>query len=233
MRLDRFISQHTSRKQARLLIARGKVLVNGHVIKDGEAMITAFCAVTMDGQRLQQNEAYYLMVNKPLGYVSATRDEQHSTVIDLINEPNREQLHIAGRLDLNSSGLLLLTNDGQWSRALTEPDKRIPKTYVVETQKPIAPDTATVFNAGIYFAYENIITKPVTLEPLSSHCARLTLYEGRYHQIKRMFGRFRNPVISIHREQIGGIKLDPLLKPGEYRPLSPNEVRSIRDQSLL
>lgn len=232
MRLDRFISQHTSRKQARLSIACGKVVVNEEVIRDGEYSISPFCTVTMNDQLLQRNTARYFMLNKPRGYVSATSDTEHSTVIELIKEPNANQLHIAGRLDRNSSGLLILTNDGKWSRVLTEPNKKTPKTYLIETKNPIHPDTAAMFFDGIYFAYENITTKPVTLEQLSSHSARLTLFEGRYHQIKRMFGRFRNPVVSIHREQIGEIKLDPILKPGEYRALSNNETLSINNPPL-
>jgi 16S rRNA pseudouridine516 synthase len=145
-------------------------------------------------------------------------------VLDLIEEPDKADLHIAGRLDFNTTGLMLLTNDGQWSRRLTLPGNKLPKVYLVETAEPIGPEYVATFARGIYFAFEDLTTQPAHLELLGSCSARLTLTEGRYHQVKRMFGHFRNRVTALHRESIGPIRLDPALHPGQYRPLRSEEI---------
>ena len=229
MRIDRFLSAlpHGSRQQARRWLASGQVRVDHQQIHDGSYPVGRFCRIELGDQLLQQRQPRYFMLNKPAGILSATEDPQHRCAVELIAAEQREGLHIAGRLDRASTGLLLLTDDGDWSSALTAPDKRIAKHYRVETGKPIHPDTAARFAEGIFFEYEGITTKPVVLEQLSERCARLTLTEGRYHQIKRMFGRFRNPVVALHREQIGAILLDPALAPGEYRALTAQEIASV------
>ncbi|MCW8883876.1 MAG: pseudouridine synthase [Motiliproteus sp.] len=229
MRVDRFLSNqpNISRKQARIYLASGQVSVAGKTVTDPNFAVTPFCQITLDGQPLQSQQARYFMLNKPTGYLSATEDDQHPTVMELLDHNDRHKLHIAGRLDRSSTGLLLLTNDGRWSQKLTEPDKQVAKIYRVTTANPIDPETAEVFADGIYFSYEGITTKPVRLEQLGDKEVRLTLYEGRYHQIKRMFGRFRNPVLTLHREQIGEIKLGSNLKPGHYRPLTDTEIASV------
>jgi 16S rRNA pseudouridine516 synthase len=146
--------------------------------------------------------------------------------MDLLVEKNinTDDLHIVGRLDLHSSGLLLLTNDGDWSRALMSPENKVAKVYEVTVEHPINGECIQAFANGMYFSYEDIITKPAQLEKLSECVAKVTLEEGRYHQIKRMFGRFRNPVLALHRVSIGEIELDADLAPGEYRALRKNEV---------
>lgn len=230
VRLDRFLSHLplASRQQARLWLAAKQVLVDGRLVTDPRHDVSAFSRIELDGALLQSRQPRYFMLHKPRGYLSATTDAEHPTALALLDEPEREQLHIGGRLDRNSSGLLLITDDGRWSRILTQPDKQIAKVYLVETEDPIDPDTAQRFAAGIYFDYEGITTKPVRLEQLDSHRVRLWLYEGRYHQIKRMFGRFRNRVVGLHRESMGAIVLDPGLAPGEYRALTQAEIASVR-----
>jgi 16S rRNA pseudouridine516 synthase len=150
-------------------------------------------------------------------------------VIDLLDHPDRHRLHIVGRLDLNSSGLLLLTNDGRWSRQLTEPQNKVAKVYRVTLANPIRPeqisDYVEAFTQGMYFPFENITTRPAGLNVLSEYVAEVTLEEGRYHQIKRMFGRFRNPVVGLHRLAIGSVILDDALMPGESRELTVEEAR--------
>src|SRR5690606_23746504 len=120
------------------------------------------------------------------GVVSATKDQQHTTVVDLLDVPNREQLHIVGRLDFNSTGLLLLTNDGRWSRRLMTPQYKVIKVYRVSLGEPITEECVMAFASGIHFPYENITTKPATLKILDRFTAEVHLMEGRYHQIKRM-----------------------------------------------
>lgn len=212
MRLDRFLSHQTrlGKKIVRQKIDAGLVSVNGSVELFNRCEVDHFTTVAMDGIVLQENEAIYLMLHKPAGYLSATSDPQHPTVIDLINEDYAADLHIAGRLDRASTGLLLLTNDGRWSRSLTEPDKKVPKIYQVELRDPVRADCAEIFSQGIYFAFEDLTTSPVELTIIDPSHVEITLYEGRYHQIKRMFHAIGNKVIGLHRSQIGGLSLGRL-----------------------
>lgn len=231
MRLDRFLSNlpRFSRTDARLLLAEGRLRVDGQVVRDGRHEVREFSRIELDGELLQAGKpARYFMLNKPAGVVSATEHTEHRTVLDLLDEPDRHDLHIAGRLDLTTTGLLVLTNDGLWSRHLTQPRSRLGKVYRVHTEQPITEAYAEVFARGLYFAYEDLTTLPAELEILDSHCALLTLHEGRYHQVKRMFGHFRNRVIGLHRERMGPLRLDEHLAPGQYRPLSADEIAAVR-----
>lgn len=230
MRLDRLLANlpHCSQQQARLLLVGRRVRVNGEVVSDGTRDIRVFDRVELDLEVLQAGKpARFFMLNKPAGCVSATSDPHHPTVLDLLAEPDKGDLHIAGRLDFNTTGLLLITNDGLWSRRLTQPASLQGKTYLVQTEDPIDPACVARFAEGIHFRFENLVTRPAQLELLGSHQARLTLHEGRYHQVKRMFGHFRNKVTDLHRERMGPLRLDPALRPGEYRPLTPEEIAAI------
>ncbi len=226
MRLDRFLIRRGihSGKEIAALLADGRVSVNQEVEISGVRKIDRFSRIELNGEILQEHEAVYLMLNKPAGYLSATTDPQHPTVIGLIDHPLRDELHLAGRLDRASTGLLLLTNDGRWSKRVTEPLEEISKVYRVTTREVISADTADVFVAGVYFAYENLTTRPAVLEILSDREAILTIHEGRYHQVKRMFHAVGNQVLSLHRERIGPLTLDESLPVGKYRKLSELEV---------
>lgn len=225
-RLDKFLNDRAgiTRRDVRQVLAQGRVVLNGRPAFDIQQRVGEFCKVSLDNVVLQDNEPRYFMLYKPKGVVSATIDKQHTTAIDLLDEKDRQDLHIAGRLDLNSSGLLLLTSDGRFSRYLTLPEKKVAKVYRVEAEHPITADYIQAFAEGMHFGYENITTLPAKLVILSKNIAEVTLEEGRYHQIKRMFGRFRNPVLALHRISIGDINLDTSLLPGEYRPLSAEEL---------
>ncbi|MDP2747813.1 pseudouridine synthase [Pseudomonas sp.] len=230
MRLDRFLSNlpQLNRQAARQLLASGRVRVDSAVVCDGLCEVSQFSRIEVDSELLQAGKAArYFMLHKPIGVVSATEHEQHRTVLDLLDEPDKADLHLAGRLDLNTSGLLLITNDGQWSRRLTEPRSRLGKVYRVETEQPITPEYIEVFARGLYFAYEDLTTLPAELVILDSHSALLTLHEGRYHQVKRMFGHFQNKVIGLHRLSMGAIQLDPQLAPGQYRALTEAEIACV------
>ncbi len=226
MRLDRFLYHHTDygRKEIRRLLAAGKILVEGEVEKDTQRDIYDFTQVHLDGKLLRENTPCYLMLHKPAGYLSATTDPEHKTVMELIDAP--QTLHIAGRLDRATTGLLILTNDGKWSRALTAPKENVPKVYVVEVERPVTEETTAQFTAGIYFAYEDLTTAPAELEIISKCKVKLTIYEGRYHQVKRMFHALGNRVTALHRESMGGIILDSDLQPGGYRELTEKEIHS-------
>ncbi|MBE0508090.1 MAG: 16S rRNA pseudouridine(516) synthase [Marinospirillum sp.] len=235
MRLDRFLSNrpHLSRKTARLLLQNGRVRLDGSITYNPLAAVDVFSTLETQGvegdwQLLQQGTPRcYLMLHKPTGCVSATRDPQHPTVLDWIDTPWKDQLHLPGRLDFNTTGLLLLTNDGHWSRHLSLPDSELPKTYRVTTRDPISPETAVAFQQGIYFAYENLTTRPAELELLHTHQALLTIHEGRYHQVKRMFAAVGNKVVALHRQAIGALQLDASLQPGQWRMLTPAEVDAL------
>lgn len=227
MRIDRFLSNNTpySRKEVRKILAERQVKVEGVVVTDGSQHIDEFTHVELMGEEIQARRARYFMLHKPKGYLSATVDDQHPTALDLIDEPFKEELHIGGRLDLHTSGLLLITDDGKWSRHITAPKEKIPKVYLVDTADPITPETAKVFAEGVYFKYEDLTTSPAELELLDERKARLTIYEGRYHQVKRMFGSVGNRVVELHRESVGSISLDEQLKPGQYRHLTDDEIQ--------
>ncbi|MBD9414236.1 pseudouridine synthase [Pseudomonas sp. PDM16] len=230
MRLDRFLSNlpRFNRADARLLLAAGRLRVDGETVRDGRHEVREFSRIELDDELLQTGKpARYFMLNKPAGVVSATEHPEHRTVLDLLDEPGKHELHIGGRLDLTTTGLLVITNDGLWSRRLTEPRSRLGKVYRVTTEQPITPEYAEVFARGLYFAYENLTTLPAELEILSSHEALLTLHEGRYHQVKRMFGHFQNKVTGLHRERMGPLVLDPALAPGQYRALNSAEIAQV------
>ena len=226
MRLDRFLSNlpRFNRQDARQLISQGRIRLDGLECRDAQAEVREFSRVQLDDELLQAGKAArYFMLHKPVGVVSATRHPDHRTVLDLLDEPDKDDLHLAGRLDLNTSGLLLISNDGLWTRRLTLPGSKQPKVYRVQTEQPITDEYIEVFARGLYFAYEDLTTLPAELEILGSHSARLTLHEGRYHQVKRMFGHFQNKVIGLHRERIGPLDLGDLPM-GHYRALSTEEV---------
>lgn len=225
-RLDRFLSQTITglnRKSVRLILAQGRVRVDGQIARDIHQQVDFFSQIHLDDEPIQANQPHYLMLHKPTGVVSATQDPEHRTVIDLLSHPNRDELHIVGRLDLNSSGLLLLTNDGRWSSRLTDPKHKVAKRYQVTLEKPVTEEYVTAFAEGMYFPFEGITTQPATLNIITAHQVEVILTEGRYHQIKRMFGRFRNPVLALHRVAIGSIQLDSNLAEGESRDLTPAE----------
>lgn len=231
MRLDRLITRHTGKPQreVRLLLAEDRVRVAGQPQRNGRHEVDRFTAVTVDGKLLSYEQAHYLMLHKPAGILSATQDPEHPTVIDLMKHPQGDQLHLAGRLDRASTGLLLLTNNGRWSKRITQPESGIPKTYLVETAEDITKETARQFAEGIYFAYEDLTTQPAQLELLAARKARLIIHEGRYHQVKRMFGALGNRVITLHREAIGRLTLDPSLAAGEWRALNDEEISHFTD----
>jgi 16S rRNA pseudouridine516 synthase len=230
MRLDRFLGNLPcyNRQQVRLLLIQRRVRVDGEVVADPLHEVREFSRVEVDEQLHQAGRpARYLMLHKPTGCVSATQDPQHQTVLDLLPAELRDDLHIAGRLDYNTTGLMILTNDGQWSRRLTQPRTKLPKVYRVQTEDEIGAHYVDKFREGFYFAFEDLTTLPAQLDILAPREARLAIVEGRYHQVKRMFGYFQNKVVGLHRERMGPIELDPALAPGEFRALSSAEIAAV------
>lgn len=230
MRIDRFLSNlpRFNRQQVRVLLVQRRIRIDGQPVSDPKAEVREFSRVELDDEVLQAGKpARYFMLHKPMGCVSATRDPEHKTVLELIHEPDPQDLHIAGRLDYNTTGLMLITNDGNWSRRLTQPQTQLPKLYYVETEQEIGPEYVETFARGLYFAFEDLTTLPAQLQILGPRSARLSIVEGRYHQVKRMFGHFNNKVLRLHRERMGPLLLDERLAPGEYRALSDAEIRLV------
>ena len=230
-RLDRLISRRLSisNKAVRELLVRKKIVVDGETASLMNQTVGPFTSVIVDGDVIQQRQSVYLMMNKPKGVVSATKDDKHTTVIDLIDHPLKNELHIAGRLDFNTTGLLLLTNDGSWSKNLSLPENKIMKTYRVTLKESLSrSDIATyqvAFNQGVLLLPENVITRPAILLALDANTVELSICEGRYHQVKRMFGFFQNEVLELHRLSIGNIEIKKGLALGQYHVLTSREIK--------
>lgn len=233
IRLDRFLNEilRSGRNEIRRLVRSGAVSVNGREETDpGRKLDPSRDRVEVDGRPAEAPGEVYLMLHKPAGTLCATRDARHPTVIDLLPpEIAAREPHCAGRLDLDATGLVLLTTDGEWSHAVTSPRRHLPKVYEVQLEDPVTADDVAAFTAGIVLRSEARPTAPAGLEPCGADGreAIVTLTEGRYHQIKRMFGARGNRVASIHRRAIGPLVLDPNLAPGGFRELTPEEVESL------
>ncbi|GHG59638.1 pseudouridine synthase [Alishewanella longhuensis] len=229
MRLDKFICDCTglTRSQAGKSVRQGLVTINGEQIKQAARQVSDTDTVVMDGNELQLVGLRYFMLHKPAGFLCANDDPDHQTVFTLLDEPLIERLHTVGRLDLDTTGLLLLTDDGQWSHRLTSPKHHVPKTYRVWTADPIPTEAIRQFAEGIMLRGEKDPTKPAELTLVAENEALLTIHEGRYHQVKRMFAAIGNKVEQLHRERIGGLQLPDDLAEGEYRMLTSVELKML------
>ena len=230
MRLDKFLSQQLGVSRALVLreLRNKRVTVDGDIVKTGAMKISPEQVVAFDGNVLDQiTGPRYFMLNKPQGYVCSTDDPDHPTVLYFLEEPVAYKLHAAGRLDIDSTGLVLMTDDGQWSHRVTSPRHQCEKTYLVTLENPLADDTAAQFEAGVQLHNEDSLTKPAQLEQIDERVVRLTISEGRYHQVKRMFAAVGNHVVALHRERIGEIVMDEDLEPGQYRRLTEQEIASV------
>ena len=227
MRLDKFLCDCSdlTRSQAGKLIRQGEVLVDGVLVKQPAFHINEQHQIEFDGVTLTLNQQNrYFMLHKPEGYVCSNEDPDHATVFHLLDEPAMGKLHVVGRLDLDTTGLVLITDDGKWSHRITSPRHECAKTYHVWLADPVSEEAISLFEDGVYLRNETDKTRPAQLEILGECEARLTIHEGKYHQVKRMFAAIGNKVIGLHRERIGALCLDDELAPGEYRELTAEEV---------
>ena len=225
MRLDKYIATHSeaSRTLAKMAIKSGRVEVNGVATKDQGKKLKPTDVVIVNGNILEESTEVYIVMYKKAGVICATQDEEQDTVLDFLDGYTHKELHIAGRLDKDTTGLVLITSDGQWSHRVTSPKRVCEKVYRLETIVPIDPASVALFEEGIRLRDENKPTKPAKLEILTENSALLTLTEGKYHQVKRMFGATGNRVTKLHRESIGAVTLKGL-QPGEFRELSADEM---------
>lgn len=229
IRLDRFLSNNSSltRSEAQRAIRAGRVRVDGIPVNDPAFKVGEGTSVQYEDAELGKRQPRYFMLNKPAGVVCATRDGEHRTVLDLIPCDEREGLHPVGRLDKDTTGLVILTDDGDWSHRVTSPRRDCAKVYRVGLAEPLPESARRVLEQGIELRGERRPTLPAKVETLGMLEVRLTIQEGKYHQVKRMLAAVGNRVVSLHRERIGPIPLDPALAPGEYRSLSEQEVDAI------
>ncbi|PWW15991.1 MULTISPECIES: 16S rRNA pseudouridine(516) synthase RsuA [Pseudidiomarina] len=225
MRLDKFLAETTgmSRKEAMRTLHAGAVSVDGVVAKKGAMQVPATAEVIFNGVTLKLLGPTYIMLHKPLDCVCANDDPRHMTVFAYLDLPNPEKFHTVGRLDIDTSGLLLITNDGQWTHRIISPKRSCPKVYRAELAEPLEPHHVELFKQGLQLHGEKKLTEPAQLDIIHPQQALVTLSEGRYHQVRRMFAAIGNRVESLHREQIGELKLGDL-GPGEYRHLTAAEV---------
>lgn len=226
IRLDKFLCETVgvTRKQAAKILKEERVTVDGNIIKNGAIKIAEEADVEFDGMSLRLAGPRYYMMNKPAGYVCSHDDPYNPTVFVLLDEIGAEKLHIAGRLDCDTTGLLLLTDDGQWSHRVISPKHKCDKVYRVWLDDPVSPETEQCFAEGIKLRGERTETLPAQMQRVGEKEVLLTIHEGKYHQVKRMFAAVGNKVVGLHRESVGGLVLDEALEPGEYRELTDEEI---------
>ncbi|NKF49901.1 16S rRNA pseudouridine(516) synthase RsuA [Shewanella sp. WXL01] len=230
MRLDKFICESTelTRSMAKKLLKSGEVTCDGEVVKDPSFKVTDAMLIEVDGNELNLIGERYIMMHKPIDTICSTVDEEYQSVLSLMDIEKPEALHIAGRLDVDTTGLILITSDGQWSHKITSPKKGCGKRYLVEVAEPLSKDLVDVFKQGIELKSEDGLTKPAELDIIDSHNARLTIVEGKYHQVKRMFAAVGNKVVNLHREAIGPIEMDHDLEECEWRYLTDEEIARVK-----
>lgn len=225
MRLDKFVSDAigVTRKDSKNLIKKGLVSVNGAIIKDVGANVSESDQLIIDGKKADYKKFIYLMMNKPQGYISATDDKKQKTVLDLLPENfARYDLFPAGRLDIDTEGFLLLTNDGQTAHNLLSPSKKVGKEYFARLEKPLSDSDKLTIEQGVDIG--GYVTKPSKIEKQSDTECIITIVEGKFHQVKKMFESVDNKVIYLKRISFASLPLDPSLGLGEYRFLTKEEV---------
>lgn len=226
MRLDKFIAESTklTRSQAKKAIGQGRITVNGEVQKNSAEKVLDSDNICYNQDEISLRKTRYIMLNKPTGAVCSTVTDNHASVLEYIDLEKKGNLRIVGRLDQDTTGLVLITDDGQWSHKITSPKMKCGKSYLVELAEPISEEAISLCDQGLLLKGEEKPTYPAELVIISEKSVKLTIYEGRYHQVKRMFAAMGNNVVSLHRESIGNIILDPGLAPGEWRYLTSEEL---------
>ncbi len=250
MRLDRFLSELNigTRSQVKSALRQGLVTVNGLTERDAGRRIDELSdRVCFQGRSLHYRKFVYYMLNKPAGVVSATRDNTAETVVSLLGEDALRDIFPVGRLDKDTTGLLLLTNDGELSHRLLSPKRHVDKVYRVTIEHPLSEEEKTGLEQGVDIMEEGHSmeegqshagscpgeavwhTLPARVEILSDREILLTIHEGKFHQVKRMLRAVGNRVLALERVGFGGLVLDQGLKPGEYRELTEQEVDSLHE----
>lgn len=249
MRLDRFLANSGvgTRREVKELLKKRKIKVNESIVIDGSKHIDEnMDIIKLEDKVISYKPFVYIMLNKPKDVISATEDEMHKTVIDILDERYRTySIFPVGRLDIDTEGLLILTNDGQLAHNVLSPNKHVNKKYYVELRDPISEEDIKKIENGIELE-ENFITKEAKVEIIENSeipidktngtrypsKAYITITEGKYHQVKRMFKAVNNKVVYLKRVKMGNLELDKNLKIGEYRELSQDEIEKMFEWNL-
>ena len=229
IRLDKYLCDMNigTRSNVKQLIKKGNVTVNDTIINNNDFKVAESDKICVNGRNITYQKYFYYMLNKPAGYVSATVDPKETTVMTLLKEYNRPDLFPVGRLDKDTEGLLLLSNDGMLAHDLLSPKKHISKKYFVILKEPINDEQIVRLESGVDIGEKNI-TLPAIIEKLDEASLNISITEGKFHQIKRMFEAVSNKVIYLKRISMGKIMLDERLSPGEFRPLTEEEITLLK-----
>lgn len=258
IRIDKFLAEMSvgTRSEVKKMIRAGRITVNDEEVKRPEQKVDPDSdIVSVDGNLVIYSQYEYFMLNKPAGYVSATKDDEHMTVLELISEKSRNDLFPVGRLDIDTEGLLLITNDGEISHKLLSPKSHVDKTYFLLTKGRVTEDDVDLLEKGIDIGdekptlpanvsdisvvkwddiksyHDNILSsKEFDTEDKTGEFSSLylTIHEGRYHQVKRMMAKVGKPVLYLKRVTMGTLKLDGKLSVGDYRKLTEKEVEDLK-----
>jgi len=235
MRLDKFVCKSTtlSRAQAVACIHAGRVVVNGVAVLIESSQVHENNTITLNAQLLTPRAFRYVMIHKPANTICSNVDEAYPSLFSDLNLERSDELHVAGRLDADTTGLVLATDDGRWSFDIIQPQKHCEKVYRVGLSKAIdeaqAIELASQFSTGLALQGELGLTRPAQLKILSPNEVLLTLTEGKFHQVKRMFAHVGNRVLNLHREKIGEVSLD--IELGTWRYLMAAEVASFKGEA--
>lgn len=241
-----------TRKELKTAIRKKRVTVNGEIVRDAGMIVDGSKEVRFDGKIIAYRQFEYYMMNKPAGVLSTTEDSHRTTVLDLMDTERRKDLFPAGRLDIDTEGLLLITNDGSLAHRLLTPRFHVNKIYYAVVLGKLTTEDVRAFANGLEFdkdltaapadlkilsapdapfAYTDSETTQQVIAPEKYSLAEITIHEGKFHQIKKMFAAVGKEVLCLKRISMGPLKLDPSLAPGEYRPLTEEEVLALKNLS--
>mgnify|MGYP002648432742 FL=1 len=229
MRLDKFLANMGvgTRSEVKQLLKKGSVKVNQNIVKLPKLHVNPNSdEIMVNDEVVSYIDKVYIMLNKPKGYISATEDEVHPTIIDLIPEYAHLNIFPVGRLDKDTEGLLLVTNDGQFNHEVMNPNKHVSKTYEVYSKHPITQFDIDKFKSGIELSDGKL--KPAILKKVDNYVSHVTIYEGKYHQVKRMFHSIENEVLELKRIKIAELELDHNLDLGSYRLLTQLDFDNLK-----
>jgi 16S rRNA pseudouridine516 synthase len=230
MRLDKFICKSTelARPEVAPLLSTGAVLVNGEVITDEATQVHENNTITLHGEILTARASRYIMMHKPLDTICSNVDEAYPSLLNYLEVEKSRDLHFVGRLDADTTGLVLLTDDGRWSYNIITPNKQCSKVYRVQLRDTVTTEVKKSFAHGVQLQGEASLTLPAKLDIVSPKEVLLTITEGKFHQVKRMFAAVGNRVVGLHREKIGEVVLD--IDQGAWRYLTANEIQSFYNE---
>lgn len=230
MRLDKFLCDTAglTRTEAKNAVKKGQIAVNGHVQKAADFKVKENTdTVTFQGKPLSYAAFHYYMLHKPAGMITATEDKKESTVMDILREEKVKNLFPVGRLDKDTEGLLLVTDDGELAHNLLSPKKHVDKEYLVKVRDSISEEDCRKLSEGVDIGDEKP-TAPAKVERVAEKEILLTIREGRFHQVKRMLQAVGNEVLYLKRLSMGSLRLPEDLEKGAYRPLSEEEIYKIK-----